>query len=190
VSRPLRTEEDYAHALARPACNDTFLVATTVILFYTNRSTDYTEKFSVRWPSPKSPRSSRQGCRLTATVEMKRRASMPMPGFSAEISIYRASTQYRRSRSIRDLSDWIKIERVYMQKPNGQNTPGGNCYAHISGTFITGTYDSLGRCCTYPANGFPFCIDCDTDKCYDRKPDMLGGNLTSGTFRTGVFARF
>jgi hypothetical protein len=114
---------------------------------------------------------------------------MTMPQFTAEASLHKTRWRYP-SESLLDLHDGIKRDQVCMQKPNSQNAPGGSCYGHTSGTTITGTYDSLGRCCTYPVNGFPFCIDCDTDKCYDRRSIILGGNFTSGTFQGGVFARF
>ena len=108
---------------------------------------------------------------------------MSMPGFKADASLYRKNARYLSEVS----RPSTNYDRVYMQKPNSQNTPGGSCYGHTSGTTITGTYDSQGRCCIHPANGFPFCIDCDVDKCYDRRLVVSGG-FTSGLFHGGVFA--
>ena len=108
---------------------------------------------------------------------------MNMPGFKADASLYGKSGRYLSKLSRSNTNH----NQVYMQKPNSQNTPGGNCYGFTSGTLITGTYDSQGRCCIYPRNAFPFCIDCDVDKCYDRRLAISGG-FTSGTFRGGVFA--
>jgi hypothetical protein len=94
--------------------------------------------------------------------------TMNMPGFTADASLYKASGHYQ-SGATRSFGNGTKDNQVHMQKPNSQNTPGGSCYGHVSGTIISGTYDSSGRCCTGPAYpGFPTCIDCDTGKCYDR----------------------
>ena len=113
---------------------------------------------------------------------------MSIPGFTAESSLGELSGRYRYNVAP-SVGHMISESRVYMQKPNSQNTAGGSCYGFTSGTLIKGTYDSLGRCCTYPPNAFPFCIDCDVDKCYDRASVILGG-LRSGNFQSGVFARF
>jgi hypothetical protein len=114
---------------------------------------------------------------------------MNIPGFTANASLYERNWRYR-SKSKPSFANEAKHNLVYMQKPNSQNTPGGSCYGFTSGTLITGTYDSLGRCCIRPANGFPYCIDCDTDKCYDKQSVILGGTFTSGNLYSGVFARF
>jgi hypothetical protein len=109
-----------------------------------------------------------------------------IPGFTADASLYDTSLRYR-SDDDRSFASGSKQDQVYMQKPNSQNTAGGKCTGHTSGTTITGTYDSLGRCCIYPKNGFPYCIDCDIDKCYDRTRVVWGGGLWSGVFGGGVF---
>ena len=114
---------------------------------------------------------------------------MKIPGFTADASLYWSSDRYR-SNSTRNFGNAMEGNRIYMQKPNSQNAPGGSCYGHTSGTTITGTYDFLGRCCIHPADGFPFCIDCDVDKCYDKRSISFGGGLTTGTFQGGVFAHF
>jgi hypothetical protein len=112
---------------------------------------------------------------------------MTMAGFSADASLYAKGALYQ--------SDLIhfgveaKDNRVYMQKPNSQNTPGGSCYGFQSGTIITGAYDKNGRCCETSGTGFLRCIDCDVDKCYDKAP-LISGGLWSGNFQGGVFARF
>jgi hypothetical protein len=111
---------------------------------------------------------------------------MSLPGFTAEHSTYRAIRSLRSDP--RRLGNGERDNRVFMQKPNSQNTAGGKCYGHTSGTTITGTYDSLGRCCIYPKNAFPFCIDCDTDKCYDRA-SVIRGTFTAGGFHSGVLTR-
>ena len=114
---------------------------------------------------------------------------MSIPGFTAENSTYPASRRFRSDR--RRLANGTRDNQVFMQKPNSENTPGGKCYGRISGTTISGTYDSQGRCCTYPPNGFPHCIDCDDfgSKCYDRATTRPG-TFTTGTFQTGgVFSR-
>lgn len=113
---------------------------------------------------------------------------MAIPGFTAEHSTY---TIGRRFRSVhRSFDNPSRDGNVVMQKPNSENTPGGNCYGFVSGTLISGTYDSLGRCCTYPPNGFPFCIDCDdiNSKCYDRHT-RVSGAWTHGDLQTGMFTR-
>jgi hypothetical protein len=112
---------------------------------------------------------------------------MRMPGFTAENSTY---TMSRFRSDPRSLGNGTRDNQVFMQKPNSQNTPGGSCIGRISGTVITGTYDSLGRCCIHPKDGFPFCIDCDdvNSKCYDRKP-LTSGTFTSGNFQTGIFSQ-
>lgn len=112
---------------------------------------------------------------------------MSIPGFTAEHSTYPTS-RFRSAR--RSLGHVKRDNTVFMQKPNSQNTPGGSCYGRVSGTLISGTYDSLGRCCTYPPNGFPSCVDCDDygSKCYDR-PSRISGSLSTGNLQTGVFAR-
>jgi hypothetical protein len=116
---------------------------------------------------------------------------MNMPGFKAEAALYGTGKAYQLVSTNSRIE--VRTNRLYMQKPNSQNTPGGSCTGHTSGTTITGTYDSLGRCCTYPPKGFPFCIDCDADKCYDRRTAVLGGFgsgvLQGGVFQGGVFAR-
>jgi len=110
---------------------------------------------------------------------------MKIPGFTADASLNRMSRRYQ---SETRFSNRTK-DQVQMQKPNSQNTKGGACTGHTSGTTISGTYDSLGRCCTAPPNGFPFCIDCDSDKCYDRKlaTAAIGWSFN---FPQAVFARF
>jgi hypothetical protein len=111
---------------------------------------------------------------------------MNIPGFTAEASLYDVSGyQHEATRSF---GDGTKDSQVQMQRQNSQNTPGGNCTGHTSGTTIQGSYDSLGRCCTGPNHpGFPFCIDCDTDRCYDRRSPIRG---TFANIQGGVFARF
>jgi hypothetical protein len=81
--------------------------------------------------------------------------TMNMPGFTADDSLYETSGRYQ-SEATRSLGNGTKDNQVYMQKPNSQNTPGGSCYGHTSCTTISGIYDSMGRCCIYPSNGFPF----------------------------------
>src|SRR5438132_911478 len=103
---------------------------------------------------------------------------MRMAGFTAEASLYNVSGyQHEATRSF---GNGTKDSQVQMQRPNNQNTAGGKCTGHTSGTTIQGTYDSSGRCCTgadYP--GFPFCIDCYTDHCYDKDTDYLQGCFDS-----------
>src|SRR5690348_305973 len=115
---------------------------------------------------------------------------MPMniPGFTAENSIYKTIRRFR-SEATRSISNETKDNQVYMQKPNSANTPGGSCTGRISGTTISGHYDSIGRCCEDPA---PFkvraCIDCDyPNHCSDGL--RISGTFTFGTLG-GVFARF
>jgi hypothetical protein len=112
---------------------------------------------------------------------------MGIPGFTAEYSTYTTSRDFRTAH--RGLGNGTRDSNVFMQKPNSQNTPGGSCYGRVSGTLISGTYDSLGRCCTYPPNGFPFCVDCDdvNSKCYDRQ-SRISSTLTGGNFQTAIFA--
>jgi len=113
--------------------------------------------------------------------------TMNMPGFTADASLYETSGHYQ-SEATRSFGNGTKDNQVYMQKPNSQNTPGGSCYGFTSGTLISGTYDSMGRCCTGPDyKGFPFCIHCDNDKCYDRRSLILG-TFTSGNFQRGILA--
>ena len=107
--------------------------------------------------------------------------TMNMPGFTADSSLYERSGHYQ-SEATRSSGNGTNDNRVYMQRPNSQNTPGGSCYGHTSGVTISGTYDSMGRCCIHPRNGFPFCIDCDTDKCYDRRA-AIRGTFISGNFQ-------
>lgn len=114
--------------------------------------------------------------------------NMNTPRFTAENSIYESINHFNASRSF---GIGTNDNRVYLQKPNNENTPGGKCYGRISGTTISGTYDSMGRCCTAPSpNNFPVCIDCDyPNKCYDRAVksrifDTLG-NFQQGTFTQG-----
>jgi hypothetical protein len=111
---------------------------------------------------------------------------MTIPGFTAEAALSRMnmSRQFRTDRIVYFDS---REDIISMQMPNSQNTPGGSCYGFTSGTLISGTYDSQGRCCTAPANSFPVCIDCDKDKCYDRRPIIFGGNFGYGTYQGGVF---
>jgi hypothetical protein len=111
---------------------------------------------------------------------------MNIPGFTAEASLNRMSGHYHSEASF---DNGTKVNQVHMQKPNNQNTAGGACYGSTSGTIIRGTYDSLGRCCTAPPNGFPFCIDCDSDKCYDRAT-RTSAAVTSGIFQRAIFAPF
>lgn len=110
---------------------------------------------------------------------------MRIPGFTADASLNQMHRRYQSETTFSNTA----MDEVQMQKPNSQNTAGGKCYGHTSGTTITGTYDSQGRCCIHPANGFPFCIDCDVDKCYDRKVAnfAVGWNFN---FPTATFARF
>ena len=112
---------------------------------------------------------------------------MKTPGFNAEAALGRTGRAYQLAFTNSRIE--ARANRVYMQKPNSQNTAGGSCIGHTSGTTITGTYDLLGRCCIHPANGFPFCIDCDVDKCFDRRTAVLGG-FGSGGFQGSVFTRF
>lgn len=115
--------------------------------------------------------------------------TLRVPGFSADASLYETSGYYQ-SHAIRSFGKKAKGNKVYMQKPNSQNIPGGSCYGFTSGTLIRGTYDSMGRCCTYPPNGFPFCIDCDyPGKCYDRKLSIFNTFTTFGNFQSGIFAQ-
>jgi len=112
---------------------------------------------------------------------------MKIPGFTAENSTDKMTGRFQ-SRTSR-LFDSSNEGQVYLQKPNSENSPGGKCYGRVSGTTITGTYDSKGRCCEAPApNKFPACVDCDDvgSKCYDRavRTSVLAG---SGSFAT--FAR-
>jgi hypothetical protein len=112
---------------------------------------------------------------------------MKVPGFTADASLYQTGGQYQ-SGGLRTFDYGAKVNQVQMQKPNSQNTAGGACYGSTSGVLIKGTYDSQGRCCTGPDyKGFPFCIDCDTDKCYDRRSAILS-TVTSGIFQRGVLA--
>ena len=114
---------------------------------------------------------------------------MNIPGFIAENSTYKTISRFRSETTPR-IANGAKDNKVYMQKPNDQNTPGGACNGRISGTTISGTYDSMGRCCTYPPNGFPFCIDCDyPGNCYDRKLSIFNTFTTFGNFQGGIFAR-
>src|SRR5436305_356103 len=92
-----------------------------------------------------------------------------IPGFTADASLDETRGHYQ-SEATRRFGNGTEDNQVQMQKPNSQNTPGGACYGHTSGVLISGSYDSLGHCCTGPDyKGFPFCIDCDGDKCYDRR---------------------
>jgi hypothetical protein len=113
---------------------------------------------------------------------------MSLPGFTAEHSIHSASRRFRSDPRRR--GNGSRDSRVIMQKPNSENTPGGSCIGRISGTVITGTYDSQGRCCIYPKEGFPFCIDCDdvNSKCSDRKA-AIRDTFTAGGFQSGVFTQ-
>ena len=112
--------------------------------------------------------------------------TISMPGFTAHASLSKRGIYQSEARQ--NFGERTRNNQVQMQKPNNQNTTGGKCTGHTSGTTIQGTYDSLGRCCTgadYP--GFPFCIDCDTDHCYDRQSVIRG---TLANIQRGVFARF
>lgn len=115
---------------------------------------------------------------------------MNIPGFTAENSTYKTISRFR-SETTRSIGNGAKDNKVYMQKPNSQNTPGGACTGSISGTIISGTYDSIGRCCTYPPRAFPFCIDCDDlgSKCYDRNLSIFNPFVTVGNFQGGVFTQ-
>ncbi|BBJ24337.1 hypothetical protein W01_22640 [Candidatus Nitrotoga sp. AM1P] len=112
---------------------------------------------------------------------------MNMPGFTAENSIY-ITVSHFQSEVARSFGSGKNDNQVYMQKPNSENTPGGKCYGRISGTVISGTYDSMGRCCTAPSpNNFPVCIDCDyPNKCYDRA--VKSRIDTVGNFQNGFFS--
>lgn len=112
---------------------------------------------------------------------------MNMPGFTAGTSLYETSGHYQSS-ATPSFGIGAKANQVLMQKPNSQNTPGGTCYGKAGPDIISGTYDSMGRCCG-PHGGFQACIDCDTDKCWDR-PSRVLGTFTSGDFLWGVFATF
>ncbi|MGH8605468.1 MAG: hypothetical protein ACREXR_22560, partial [Gammaproteobacteria bacterium] len=81
--------------------------------------------------------------------------AMSIPGFTAEISTYKTISRFR-SETTRSIGNGTKDNKVYMQKPNSENTPGGTCTGRISGVTISGTYDSNGRCCTYPPMDFHF----------------------------------
>lgn len=112
---------------------------------------------------------------------------MNLPGFTAEASFYKKSGHYL-SETMRNFGHITKDNQIYMQRPNRENTSGGKCYGSTSGVLISGTYDSLGRCCTGPDyKGFPFCIDCDNDKCYDRK-SLTFGTFASADFQGGILA--
>lgn len=112
---------------------------------------------------------------------------MTIPGFSAE-NVIGNTVGHFQSKAVRFLTSRENDHQVYLQKPNHENTPGGKCLGQISGTVISGTYDSMGRCCTAPLpNRFPACIDCDyPNKCYDRvvKSRILDtfGNVHLGTY--------
>ena len=111
---------------------------------------------------------------------------MKMPGFTAEASLNRMSRQYGAETSFGK----ERRDQVLMQKPNSQNTAGGACTGRTSGTTVSGYYDSQGRCCTGPDyKGFPFCIDCDADKCYDRQT-IKSSAFAFGNLLNSVFARF
>ena len=112
---------------------------------------------------------------------------MTMPGFNADASLYPRRALYQSDLVLFGIE--AKDNRVYMQKPNSDNTPGGSCYGFQSGTIISGAYDNNGRCCETSGVGFLRCIDCDVDKCYDRVP-IISGGLRSGNFQQGAFARF
>jgi hypothetical protein len=109
---------------------------------------------------------------------------MRIPGFTADASLNEMSRRYQSETTFSNRTK----DQVQMQRPNWENTAGGACYGHTSGTTISGTYDSQGRCCTYPPKGFPFCIDCTTDKCYDKKLTTRGLGWAFNS-PTGVFAR-
>ncbi len=116
---------------------------------------------------------------------------MNIPGFTAEKATNESVGRFR-SNADRPFGSVRTDNLVYLQKPNSENTPGGKCYGRVSGTTISGTYDSTGRCCTAPApNTFPVCIDCHDvgSKCYDRavRSRFLE---TFGNFGQGTFARF
>lgn len=115
--------------------------------------------------------------------------TMNMPGFTAENSIYRTISHFQ-SKAARSLIIGKNDHQVYLQKPNSENTLGGKCYGRISGTVISGTYDSMGRCCTAPSpNSFPVCIDCDyPNKCYDRAVKSRVFD-TIGNFQQGIFTQ-
>jgi hypothetical protein len=109
-----------------------------------------------------------------------------MPGFTAHASLYEASGNFQ-SEAIQGSGNGTRDNQVQMQKSKSENTPGGNCTGVTSGTIIKGTYDSQGRCCTgTDQKGFPFCIDCDTDHCYDRQSVV---RATVANIQRGVFAR-
>ena len=117
---------------------------------------------------------------------------MNIPGFTAENSTKKTIGHFH-SEGSRSFGSGKNSNQVHMQRPNSENTAGGKCYGRISGTTVSGTYDSLGRCCTAPSsNGFPTCIDCDyPNKCYDRavrsRISNLIGNLQQGTL-VAIFA--
>lgn len=113
---------------------------------------------------------------------------MRIPGFTAEASCTGARRRYQSETSFDNAT---KLNQVHMQLPNSQNTAGGACYGHTSGTIVAGYYDALGRCCTGPDyKGFPFCIDCDADKCYDRKASIAWNLSNFINLQRAGFARF
>jgi hypothetical protein len=87
-----------------------------------------------------------------------------MPGFTGEHSIYKTISHFQ-TKGDRSLSSGKNDNRVYLQKPNNENTGGGKCHAtSFSGTATVsvGTYDSSGWCC-----GPTVCINCDNGSCFD-----------------------
>jgi hypothetical protein len=112
---------------------------------------------------------------------------MNMPGFTAGASLKETIGPYQWSLTS-SFAIGAKANEVLMQKPNSENTPGGKCYGKAGPDIIQGTYDSKGRCCG-PHGGWQVCVDCDTDKCFDRASRFVS-RFTSGDFLSGVFAPF
>src|SRR5262249_32632054 len=123
---------------------------------------------------------------LLLTISTQEEIAMNIPGFTAENSAYKTARRFR-SETPRSIANGTKHNQVYMQKPNSENTPGGGCIGRISGTTITGHYDSMGRCCEDPApNKFPSCVDCDyPNHCYDKA--TISHWFPFGTTVGGVF---
>ena len=107
---------------------------------------------------------------------------MNMPGFTADASLRETSGHYRSS-ATPGVVIGAKTNQVLMQRWN--TTPsGGACYGKVGPDIVSGTYDSMGRCCG-PHGGFQVCVDCSVNKCWDRR-----SFVTSGDFQWGGFATF
>ena len=121
--------------------------------------------------------------------------TMNTPGFNAENSIYENRSLFH-SRAARSFGSGNN-NKVYMQRPNSENTPGGKCHASTTagsgGTINSGTYDSEGRCCGPKlSNGSQYCINCDGTKstCDDGDKSKTGFFHPFGNFQIGSFVRF